>query len=87
MVRLSDQERALMGSRVKAARHQSGLTQRQVADAMGVSVMAVQNWEHGAIPEPEMREKLAVLFGRPEAVVFAEVERFLAAERALLEPV
>jgi transcriptional regulator with XRE-family HTH domain len=36
---------ALMGSRIAAARHRAGYTQRDFADALGVSHGAVGGWE------------------------------------------
>jgi len=51
-------------------RHRAGLTQRQVADAMGVSTNTIKNWEAGSLsgaagtaPRPNYRPLLAQVLG------------------------
>ncbi|HEY2300796.1 MAG TPA: helix-turn-helix transcriptional regulator [Acidimicrobiales bacterium] len=84
--RLNRDERTAMGDRLRAARHVADLTLRQVATATAVSVNAVDQWEHGALPGPELRAVLAELYGQPETVLFAEHETKMEAARALLRP-
>ncbi len=36
-----------MSTFIKRCREEAGLTQAQLAEKMGVSVVAVQNWENG----------------------------------------
>ena len=43
------EERRRVGGRIAAARRESGLTQRLLADRLGVTVRSVQNYESGAI--------------------------------------
>lgn len=48
----------------KKTREQSGLTQKQVADALGVTQSAVSLWETGqSLPRAEMLIKIAKLYG------------------------
>jgi transcriptional regulator with XRE-family HTH domain len=85
-LRLTRAERATMGDRLRAARHVAGLTLREVADTAGVSVNAVEQWEHGSLPQPTLRAGLAQLYGQPEELLFAEHETKMEAARALLRP-
>ncbi len=52
----------LTGGNLRAARDERGLTQKQVADAIGASPMDVSRWETGRIePGPRYRALLADL--------------------------
>jgi transcriptional regulator with XRE-family HTH domain len=85
MIRLTEVEKAALAARLAAARRVRKLTQKQVAKAMSVTALAVQKWEQGSVPSEGIRPKLAKLYGLPEMKLFAEVERHLAADRALVE--
>ncbi len=84
MFRLDKAERAVMGERVRAARHLSGLTLRQVADKTGVTTNAVVSWEQGTLPRPELRATVADLYQLPEVKLFAEYFAHLADLRKLV---
>ncbi|HWS83624.1 MAG TPA: NB-ARC domain-containing protein, partial [Ktedonobacteraceae bacterium] len=50
---------------LKAERKQQGLSQAQVAEALGVSARTLRRWEQGlVVPYPYYRERLCVLFGK-----------------------
>ena len=42
-------ERRRLGARIAQARKERGLTQRELADALGITVRSVQNYEAGSI--------------------------------------
>jgi transcriptional regulator with XRE-family HTH domain len=84
--RLTKEERAVLGERLRAARYLAGYTMRAVADSLGVHVQSVVQWEHGAVPAPDNRAKLAALYGVAEDTLFAEVAAYAAAARELLRP-
>ena len=84
--RLTLQEKFAMGRRLQAGRWTTGLTLRQVGDAVGVSANTVTQWERGALPKAEYRAALAGLYGVAEADLFAEFEAGMDVARALLRP-
>jgi transcriptional regulator with XRE-family HTH domain len=50
---------------LKAERKQQGLSQAQVAEALGVSARTLRRWEQGlVVPYPYYRERLCALFGK-----------------------
>lgn len=53
------------GERIRASRRRGGLTQGDLARAIGVALPTVVRWEHGdaVCKVPEVREKLAVVLG------------------------
>ena len=52
-----------LGDSIRKLRKESGLTQEQLAEALGVSVSAVHKWESGkATPELEMLVDIAEFF-------------------------
>jgi transcriptional regulator with XRE-family HTH domain len=54
------------GPRLQAFRHAAGLTQQQVASALGLSAVAVSQWESGYnFPSTRHRAALAALYGVP----------------------
>jgi transcriptional regulator with XRE-family HTH domain len=48
-----------LGRELKAAREAKGLTQQQVAEAIGVSQSAIGNWEQG-LREPSVKAQIAL---------------------------
>ena len=49
-----------------AARVNANLTQKQVAETLGVAVSTIKNWESGkTFPKQPMIEKLCELYGIP----------------------
>jgi transcriptional regulator with XRE-family HTH domain len=84
--RLNPAERKSQGERLAAARQVAGETIRSAAEAVGVNVNSVVQWEHGSLPTAENRAKLAALYGVAEATLFAEYEARLTAARALITP-
>ena len=83
-LRLTRDERTAMGERLRAARDVSGLSLRQIADATGVSFTTVPEWEHGSLPRPDIRARLADLYDVDEDILFAEYESRVAAAKALI---
>ena len=54
----------VIGARIRAARHRRGLTQRAVADALGINDRHVHAWEAGRRnPGPKHLAKLAEVLG------------------------
>ena len=55
------------GDRIRDARKAAGLTQRQLADSLGVSNTSISNWEKGlSRPDADMIQKLcAILYLQP----------------------
>ena len=45
-----------VAEQIRFYRKQKGLTQEQMAEAMGVSVAAVSKWEQGVVPSRFMRK-------------------------------
>lgn len=55
-------------------RMERGLTQKKVAEAIGISAMAIGLYEKGMrIPRPEIKKKLANFYGCEESELFGEV--------------
>lgn len=44
--------------KIRAARSDANLSQRELADRLGVSVRTVQAWEAGTVPQPRHRRAL-----------------------------
>jgi len=65
MVRRMTDEHITFAERVKQLRKESGLTQQQVADYIGVTQATVGNWETGVreVPNGDNLLKLAEVFG------------------------
>ncbi len=59
---------------IKRLRKEKGLTQEQLAEEVGVSLMTVRRWEWGeSIPKSNMLLKLADVFGlSPEALLMED---------------
>jgi len=49
MPSVEPEERKRIGERITRARRESGLTQRDLADQLGITTRSVQNYESGAI--------------------------------------
>ena len=61
-----------LGEQIRALRKEAGLTQEQLAEALGVSVSAVHKWESGkANPELEMLVEIAAFFETSVDVLLA----------------
>lgn len=59
---------------IKKCREEAGLTQEQLAEKMGVSTGAVQNWENGKTGmSMENISKLAVVLNIPAETIFREI--------------
>ena len=55
---------------IKALRYKAGLTQRQIADKLDISVTAYQNWEYGrSFPSPDKIKLLASVLGVDGSVI------------------
>lgn len=53
-----------VGTRIEALRQERGMTQLQLAEAMGVTRQAVSKWENGlAFPDLSRLDELAALLG------------------------
>jgi len=75
-----------LGSRLKRARERAGLTQREVADALGITPAAVSQYEAGKrAPRAEVLERMARLYGVPLGFLFGDQPRPGDWEEALLE--
>src|SRR3954463_456359 len=66
---------ALAGKRLRTLREAANLTQKELADALSVSVRSVQAWEAGtSVPQARHRRRLAAFFSvseeRPDARPF-----------------
>lgn len=54
----------LLGNKIKALRKACGITQEQLADAIGISFQAVSKWENNiALPDITLAPSLASYFG------------------------
>jgi transcriptional regulator with XRE-family HTH domain len=63
--------RVRWGQRIREARGDA-LTQRQLADAVGVSAAAICYWENGVTaPKPDFQVAIATALGRTHAELFA----------------
>lgn len=58
-----------VGEKIKGHREGLGLTQKEAADALGVSLRTWQAWEAGtAFPQPRFRRALDAFLTRPIGV-------------------
>lgn len=56
----------LFGRNITAARAFAGMSQRQLADAIGVPRPVISSWENGRHePRRETRDRLAAVLGKP----------------------
>lgn len=64
--------RTIWGQRIITARRAVGMTQVQLAAALGVTQQLVSNWEHGrSAPRDDKRAQLARILGVDPGVLFA----------------
>lgn len=52
---------------LRQARLSAGLTQQQLADLIGTSLLSIWRWEHGTLPSPIFRRRLCAFFQKSEA--------------------
>ena len=76
------------GEQIAAARRAKGLTQKQLADALGVTDKAVSKWERGLnYPDIVLFQPISELLGRPLLQLFCKdglsAEQAVAAAAAL----
>ena len=61
---LKETERMTLGERIQALRKEQGLSQEELAEAIGVSRQSVSKWENGAaLPDTDKVVQLSRLFG------------------------
>lgn len=59
-----DPERAeMVGERIALSRHEVAMTQKELAEKVGVSERSVQDWEQGRTMPLNWMDELAALFG------------------------
>lgn len=58
---MADDELREIGSRIAVARREAGLTQRQLADKLGVTTRSIQNYESGTIVPYKHLRRIEVL--------------------------
>lgn len=67
----NDEVKTLLQKRIKALRENMDLTQREYAEALGVSRSTIKGWEAGVNkPEADMLEKMADLHHVPIDFIF-----------------
>jgi transcriptional regulator with XRE-family HTH domain len=83
--RLTSKDRERIGERVRAARLLCDLSQMQLAGKLGLRTKtSIVHWEHGVIPEPPMRARIAAALDQPAEVLWAEEVARLDSMRATL---
>lgn len=70
----------LVGRRIAQARREAGLTQHQLADALGVSRRSVQGYESGAVAPYRHLRRLAEVLGHPSEWFIADGSEPLLSE-------
>ena len=55
-----------LATRIRAYRHRHGMTQRELADQLGVTQQSVARWEQGSPPSRHMARTLEVLVDEPD---------------------
>jgi SOS-response transcriptional repressor LexA len=77
--------REKIGRRIAAARYEAGLTQRELADAVGRSTHTVPNWESGQnMPSPEVLAQIAAATGKPVSYFLGEQQEEAMSTAALV---
>ena len=74
----------LFGEKIKALRKDRGMTQRDLAEALGLSLRTISNYETGGLrPRHDATyDALAELFHVPKAYFFTEEDAFIMAAQA-----
>lgn len=71
-----DQRRKDMGNKIREARKQAGMAQKDLAAAVHVETMTVSRWERGAhAPSLDMLETIAAVTGRPLSYFLDQPQR------------
>lgn len=74
-----------VGRRIAQARRKTGLTQRELAASLGITVRSLQYYESGAVVPYRQLPQLTALLARPSAWrLYGEDTRARAAESAVL---
>ena len=55
-----------LDARIRAYRHRHGMTQRELADQLGVTQQSVARWEQGSPPSRHLLRTLEVLVDEPD---------------------
>ena len=72
-----------IGQRIKSIRKQKGITQKELASKLGMSITGLQNYEYGdTIPSLKQIEKIAAALEVPPADIMVDyLDRSLESER------
>lgn len=62
----------VFSKQLQKLRKQSGITQEQLADKLGVTAQAVSKWENGSYPDGDLLPKIADIFDVSIAIFTAE---------------
>lgn len=57
-----------LAASIRAYRHRHGMTQRELADQLGVTQQSVARWEQGSTPSRHMFRTLEVLVDEPHTI-------------------
>ncbi len=74
----------IFGEKIKALRKERGMTQKDLAEALGLSLRTISNYETGGLrPRHDATyDALAELFHVPKAYFFTEEDTFIMAAQA-----
>lgn len=70
-----------LGEFLRDKREKAELTQKKVADKIGVSCNTIQNWEKGSIPKDENRHKISQIYGVSEDEIIKVIYKSRKKER------
>lgn len=56
---MTEQITKALAYRIREAREEANLSQRELAELLGVSQRTLQGWEYGTKPQPRHRRRLA----------------------------
>lgn len=75
-----------MTMNIEQARHQLGMTQAQLGDAIGVSERTIQNWEWGnTSPKPYQVKAIERLLADGEPVTIARLVAIIESQQRVIE--